>query len=82
MRKIQFAVKGNRSSRHRIINNLPGTLDFCPLISKTEKLEKYIASDFQEQKKNYLKSIHKDVMQRAASFLLLKDSQSIIYNRR
>ncbi len=74
--KIQFAIKGNRSSRHRIINNLPGTPDFCPLIYKTEKLEKYIDSDFQVQKKNYLNGIHKDVMQRAASFLLLKDSQA------
>lgn len=74
--KIQFSIKGSRSSRHRIINNLPGTPDFCPLIFKTEKLGKYIDSDFQVQKKNYLNGIHKDVMQRAASFLLLKDSQA------
>jgi len=74
--KGQFAVKGSRSSRHRIINNLPGTPDFCPLIFKTNKLEKYISSDFQLQKKNYLNGIHKDVMQRAFSFLLLKDSQA------
>ena len=74
--KIQYSIKGNRSSRHRIINNLPGTPDFCPLIYKTEKLEKYIASNVQLQKKNYLSSIHKDVMQRASSFLLLKDSQA------
>ncbi|MDT8418703.1 MAG: cell filamentation protein Fic, partial [Lutibacter sp.] len=39
---LQFAVKGIRSTRHRIINNLPGTRDFCPLISKTEKLEAYL----------------------------------------
>lgn len=74
--KVQFAIKGNRSSRHRIINNLPGTPDFCPLIFKTEKLEKYIASDFQDKKTSYINGIHKDVMQRAASFLLLKDSQA------
>lgn len=74
--KIQFAVKGSRSSRHRIINNLPGTRDFCPLIYKTEKLEEYAAFDFQLQNKTYLNSIHKDVMQRASSFLLLKDSQA------
>ena len=74
--KLQYATSGKRSSRHRIINNLPGTPDFCPLIFKTEKLEKYVASDFQQQKKNYLNSIHKDVMQRASSFFLLKDSQA------
>ncbi|MGQ7868663.1 Fic family protein [Sunxiuqinia sp. sy24] len=73
---IQFAVQGERSSRHRIINNLPGTPDFCPLIYKTERLEKFVSSNLQDQKSNYIKGIHKDVMQRAASFLLLKDSKA------
>jgi Fic family protein len=74
--RIQFAVSGERSSRHRIVNNLPGTPDFCPLIYKTSKLEEYIASNFQDQKNTYINSIHKEVMQRAASFLLLKDSKA------
>ena len=74
--KIQFGIKGKRSSRHRIVNNLPGTKDFCPLIYKTAKLDECISSNFQDKKNNYLKGIHKDVMQRAASFLLLKDSQA------
>ncbi len=74
--KLQFAVEGKRSSRHRITNNLPGTPNFCPLIYKTSILEKYIESNFQEQKNTYINSIHKEVMQRAASFLLLKDSKA------
>lgn len=75
--KIQFAISpGERSSRHRIINNLPGTQKFCPLIKRTEKLEKYIAEDYAEQKRNYLKGKHKDVLQRASAFLLLKDSKA------
>ena len=74
--KIQFAIEGKRSSRHRIINNLPGTPDFCPLIYRTSKLEDYISSNFQDQKNTYINSIHKEVMQRAASFLLLKDSKA------
>ncbi len=37
--KLQFATSvTTNSSRHRIRNNLPGTVDFCPLIFKTEKL--------------------------------------------
>lgn len=74
--KLQFAVSGVRSSRHRIINNLPGTPGFCPLVYKTEKLKSYLDADLQHQKSDYLKGIHKDVMQRAASFLLLKDSKA------
>jgi Fic family protein len=74
--KLQFAVRGERSSRHRIINNLPGTPDFCPLIYKTERLEEFVFSNLHDKKSNYIKGIHKDVMQRAASFLLLKDSKA------
>ena len=75
--KQQYAIaNGKKSSRHRIINNLPGTKDFCPLIHKTPKLEQYINEDFKKQKTNYLKNIRKDILQRASAFLLLKDSKA------
>lgn len=74
--KLQYTIKGEPSARHRIINNLPGTQEFCPLIYKTEKLENYITAQLSEQKNDYLNGIHKDVLQRAASFLLLKDSKA------
>ncbi len=74
--KLQYAIKGVRSSRYRIINNLPGTRDFCPLIYKTPELAKYISANLSDQKNAYLKSIHKGVLQRASAFLLLKDSQA------
>ena len=72
----QFAIKGTSSPRHRIINNLPGTVDFCPLIFKTEKLNASIAANLSEQQNTFLKKVHKDVLQRASSFLLLKDSKA------
>ena len=74
--KLQFALKGTSSPRHRIINNLPGTVDFCPLIFKTEKLKAHIVANLSEQQNNFLKQVHKDVLQRASSFLLLKDSKA------
>lgn len=74
--KLQYAIEGERSSRHRIINNLPGTRDFCPLIYKTSKLAKYLSANLSDQESAYLKTIHKDVLQRASAFLLLKDSQA------
>jgi Fic family protein len=73
---MQFAATGTSSSRHRIINNLPGTVNFCPLIFKTEKLNASIASNLSEQQKTFLKKVHKDMLQRASSFLLLKDSKA------
>lgn len=74
--KLQFAIKGISSPRHRIINNLPGTVDFCPLIFKTEKLNASIATNLSEQQNIFLKKVHNDVLQRASSFLLLKDSKA------
>ncbi len=75
--KLQYAIKnGNRSLRHRIVNNLPGTINFCPLIKKTEKLENYIAQNIKEKKIDALKGYRKDLLQRTAAFLLLKDSKA------
>jgi hypothetical protein len=74
---LQYAIEnGVKSSRHRIINNLPGTPDFCPLIRKTPKLDQYIKANFAEQNDIYLKGIRKDILQRASAFLLLKDSRA------
>jgi hypothetical protein len=74
--KLQYSIKGMRSPRHRIINNLPGTVDFCPLVFKTKKLEAYINANLSGKKDNFLNSIHKDILQRTSSFLLLKDSKA------
>ena len=76
--KIQYTLDGDLKSspRHRIINNLPGTVDFCPLIFKTEKLENYIQSNLSAVNSTYLNSVLKSVLQRASAFLLLKDSKA------
>jgi hypothetical protein len=74
--KLQFAIPGISSPRHRIINNLPGTISYCPLIRKSEKLENYISENYSEKKQAYLSGLRKDVLQRASAFLLLKDSKA------
>ena len=74
--QIQYTVPGSRSKRHRIINNLPGTRDFCPLVFKTEKLKNYSNEGLSEQQVKRLRNVHKDLLQRASAFLLLKDSKA------
>lgn len=73
---LQYVIEGVGSTRHRVINNLPGTQAFCPLIRKTSALEKYIAANLQAKQTKYLGGIHKDILQRASAFLLLKDSKA------
>lgn len=74
--KQQYAVKGEKSPRHLVINNLPGTPDFCPMIKRTEKIDGYINSKLSNQKNEYLSGYRKEVIQRASAFLLLKDSRA------
>jgi hypothetical protein len=75
--ELQYAspVKVN-STRHRVKNNLVGTVDFCPLIHKTKKLEFYLAKNTTENINTIIKGIHKDVLLRTSSFMLLKDSKA------
>lgn len=74
--KLQFAVNGIKSSRHLVINNLPGTNRFCAIISKTKKLENHLNSNYVDVNKKQLTSVRKDIIQRASAFLLLKDSKA------
>lgn len=74
---LQYASSiSTNSSRHRIKNNLAGTIDFCPLIFKTEKLENYIAKNSTENINTVVKGFRKDILLRTSSFLLLKDSKA------
>ena len=75
--KLQYAsTLSINSSRHRIRNNLPGTVNFCPLIRRTEKLEDYISRNLAEKTVEVIHGIHKDILLRTSAFLLLKDSKA------
>ncbi|MDG1859855.1 MAG: Fic family protein [Emcibacteraceae bacterium] len=74
--KLQYAVKGVRSVRHRVRNNLSGTQNFCPLVYRTKKIDQYIAKNLSERAQKTVGAISADIMARTAAFLLLKDSKS------
>jgi hypothetical protein len=73
----QYALTvGETSERHRVINNLPGTPDFCPLVRKTEVLRSLETRQLQDRAREVAGQTHPDVMARAAAFLLLSDSKA------
>ncbi|HDR50285.1 MAG TPA: cell filamentation protein Fic [Mariniphaga anaerophila] len=74
--ELQYPGPATNSGRHRVRNNLPGTPEFCPLIRKTEKLEKFINSRLDEAIHKGLSNHDKDIVRRTAAFLLLKDSKA------
>ena len=74
---LQYGISaGLKSQRHRITNNLPGIQGFCPLIFKTPELQQFIEKGLPGQGIQLIRGIRKDVLQRAAAFLLLKDSKA------
>jgi len=73
---LQYPRTAENSTRHRVRNNLPGVKDFCPLIRKTKRLDAYIAVCLNEKLDNLLNPIRRDLLMRAAAFVLLKDSKA------
>lgn len=73
---LQWASNGKTSSRHRVKDNLPGTPQFCPLVFRTETLERYATANLSERAAEVVAKVPKDILARTAAFLLLKDSKS------
>ncbi len=73
---MQYPGPVSMSKRHRVRNNLPGVQSFCPLIRRTEKLDRLMDMDLPAQARNELGKVHPDIVARAAAFLLLKDSKA------
>lgn len=73
----QFGIdKGALSRRHRVVDNLPGTRQFCPLVRRTALLNSMIAKRLNVQAKEVIGRTPPDIVARAAAFLLLDDSRA------
>ena len=57
-------------------NNLPGTPAFCPLVFRTEALDRFIAMDLRTRARDAAAAVPKALLARTAAFLLFKDSRS------
>ena len=74
---LQYGIdNGEAAPRQKVINNLPGTRDFCPLVRRTVKLEKLRQSELARQAREISGRTHPDILARAAAYLLLSDSKS------
>jgi hypothetical protein len=71
-----FVADGDVSARHRIRNNLLGTARFCPIIRHTVSLDTFISRQLSARVKSILDKVSPVLVARAASFLMLADSQA------
>jgi Fic family protein len=75
--ELQFALQtGEPSPRHKVLNNLPGTRRFCPMIRRTPALIAQSDKAFNERAIDVIGRTRRDLVTRAAAFMLLHDSKS------
>jgi Fic family protein len=67
---------GVPSARHKVLDNLPGTPAFCPMVRRTPTLVAAGASRLSERAREVIGRTRADLVGRAAAFLTLKDSKS------
>ena len=73
----QFAIEpGEKCSRFRILNNLPGTPAYCPLVRKSEYLQGMLAKDLRNITGHTLAEYDEEILRRAAAWLYLKETRS------
>ena len=67
---------GEKSPRHRIVNNLLGPREFCPLVRRTEKLSQLDSSDLREKCEDIVTAYPPELLRRALSCLYNKEAKS------
>ncbi len=67
---------GEKSSRHRIVNNLLGSKSFCPVVRRTEKLAKLDSSDLRKRCEDIVTAYPPELLRRALSYLYNKETKS------
>ncbi len=70
------ASRGTVSSRHRVVNNLPGTPAFCPMVRRTPTINAFLSDHLDNRARDVIGKTRNDIIARAAAFLLLADSKS------
>lgn len=73
---LQIPVSGKKSRRHYINDNLLGNNQYCPLIRRTEKIEKLLEDNLQEKIGQVVKRVDPLILARAVHFLYTKETKS------
>ena len=75
--KAYYTVQnGDKSRRHRIVNNLLGPQAFCPVIRRTEKLSKPDCADLRKRCEEIVTAYPPELLRRALSYLYNKETKS------
>ncbi|MFW0884743.1 Fic family protein [Candidatus Acidulodesulfobacterium sp. H_13] len=67
---------GDKSPRHRIVNNLLGPQNFCPVIRRTEKLSRLDSANLRKRCEDIVTAYPSELLRRALSYLYNKETKS------
>lgn len=67
---------GDKSKRHRIVNNLLGPQTFCPVIRRTEMLSKLDCADLHKRCEEIVTAYPPELLRRALSYLYNEEAKS------
>lgn len=69
-------IPGERIQRQRVINNLLGNSDFCPIVRRTGKLQKMDSADLRNRCEEIVASYSPELLRRALGYLYNKETKS------
>ncbi|MCD6390097.1 MAG: Fic family protein [Desulfobulbaceae bacterium] len=75
-KEYYIIVNGEKNRRYRIVNNLLGPKEFCPIIRKTEKLSKMDSADLRKRCEDIVTSYPPELLRRALTYLYNKETKS------
>lgn len=75
-RKRYYTTDGILSRRHRVKDNLLGVSGFCPIVERTPELDRFASKRLSDDARETIGKVSSSLVSRAASFLLLSDSQA------
>jgi hypothetical protein len=74
---LQFSLAdGPKDGKFRVINNLPGNRQFCPMVRKTNLLQEMVNKNLKQRTIDTLAKYDPNLLRRAAAFLYLKETHS------
>lgn len=75
--RLQYATSVTVNvPRWRVRDNLPGPPAFCPLVSRTARIDRHLDEDLAGRVQETVNAIPADILRRASAFLMLNDSKA------
>jgi hypothetical protein len=74
--EAHITSKGIHVQRQKIIDNLLGNREYCPLIRRTHDLDGWMQQDFQQMFHGVVSGVSPAVVERAVQYLYTKETQS------